>query len=202
LRWIPAAKDSENTGERAVITSYGVVLDTCVLVPATLCDILLSTADRGLYRPLWSAEILSELKRVLLRNAMSSEAVEYRQSQMVKSFPDATVSGYESLIPAMKNDPKDRHVLAAAIRGCAQTIVTANIKDFDKAVLDEFDICAITPDSFLMDLLAFDQAGVLDSIRDMSAQKTRPPRTELELLRRIGKSAPKFAAAALILLEQ
>lgn len=36
----------------------------------------------------------------------------------------------------MTNDPKDRHVLAAAVRGHAGLIVTANIKDFPASALD------------------------------------------------------------------
>ncbi|MCX4675427.1 helix-turn-helix domain-containing protein [Streptomyces sp. NBC_01433] len=36
---------------------------------------------------------------------------------MAGTFPDGLVSGYEALMPAMANDPEDRHVLAAAVRG-------------------------------------------------------------------------------------
>jgi len=31
------------------------VIDACVLVPISLCDVLLEFADARLYRPLWSA---------------------------------------------------------------------------------------------------------------------------------------------------
>lgn len=49
---------------------------------------------------------------------------------------DCLVTGYERLIEAMQlPDPDDRHVFAAAIKSCAQVIVTTNLKDFPEAEL-------------------------------------------------------------------
>jgi len=49
---------------------------------------------------------------------------------MERAFPEADVTGYRPLISAMSNDPKDRQVVAAAVKAGAQVIVTSNIKDF------------------------------------------------------------------------
>lgn len=46
------------------------------------------------------------------------------------TFGEAWVEGYEDLIPSMTNQEKDRHILAAAVRCGAETIVTYNLKDF------------------------------------------------------------------------
>ena len=184
-----------------MISSFGVVLDACCLVPITLCDALLSTADRRLYRPLWSVAILDEMERALVKNGVPADKAAYRREQMDLAFPEATIVGYEVLIPSMGNDEKDRHVLAAAVRGSAQIIVTANLRDFPEEVLEPLGIRAETPDDFLMDLLGFDPAEVLAAITGMAALKTRPPMTELDLLQRIGKAAPDFAAAVLMTLE-
>jgi predicted nucleic acid-binding protein len=54
---------------------------------------------------------------------------------MTRSFPDALVPGYESLVDGMTNDPKDRHVLAAAVRANAEVIVTFNRRDFPESAL-------------------------------------------------------------------
>jgi predicted nucleic acid-binding protein len=51
-------------------------------------------------------------------------------------FEDAWVEGYEALIPSMANDPKDRHVLAAAVRCGADVIVTFNLQHFPEEALD------------------------------------------------------------------
>jgi hypothetical protein len=88
-------------------------LDTCVLYPAYLCDTLLRLAEAEAYRPLWSSDILAELRRNVAEAGVPVDRVERRIANMSQSFPDAMVSGYESLIDGMTNDPKDRHVLAA-----------------------------------------------------------------------------------------
>jgi hypothetical protein len=60
------------------------------------------------------------------------------------------VEGYESFTPIMANHPKDRHVLAAAVRCGALTIVTLNLKDFPEAALSPWDVVAQSPDEFLV----------------------------------------------------
>ena len=46
------------------------------------------------------------------------------------AFPEAMVTVQESLVAACANHEKDRHVLAASIRGHAELIVTSNLKHF------------------------------------------------------------------------
>lgn len=64
-------------------------------------------------------------RSVLRKNRhLSDEQLDHLVNQMKIAFPEAMISGYEPLEAAMTNDPKDRHVLAAAIRGRADVIVT------------------------------------------------------------------------------
>jgi len=72
--------------------------DTCVLLKSYLCDTLLSIAEEGVYRPLWSEHVLAELRRNLVKAGAKQEAVEHRLAQMAAYFPDARVTSYEELI--------------------------------------------------------------------------------------------------------
>ena len=47
--------------------AYVALLDASVLHPWVVCELLLRLAERGLYRPAWSAEILDELVESLIR---------------------------------------------------------------------------------------------------------------------------------------
>lgn len=106
--------------------AFVALLDANVLYPAYLRDLLLRLAQAGVYQPRWSAEILDEVARNIKkgRDDAGQEKVDCMISLMKRHFEDAEVTGYEGLVPAMTNDPKDRHVLAAAITGGADVIVT------------------------------------------------------------------------------
>lgn len=145
--------------------AFPAFLDTCVLFPQYLTDTLLTQASSGIYRPLWSSGVLEELGRALGREtAMTPDQVARRLNRMQAAFPDAEVTGYEHLVAGMTNDPKDRHVLAAAVRGGVEILVTFNISDFPEAALKPFDIVALTPDDFLLDQLDLYPAMVLDCL--------------------------------------
>ncbi|MGY4844783.1 hypothetical protein ACW9PK_08500 [Kocuria sp. MNB10] len=79
----------------------------------------------------------------------------------------ALVENYESLVPAMTNDPKDRHVLAAAVRSRAELIVTSNQKDFPATALKPYDVAVRSPDDFLLDQLDLDLGRPLHSVRSL-----------------------------------
>jgi len=72
---------------------------------------------------------------------------------MRRSFPDAEVAGYATLIDSMTCDEKDRHVLAAAVRSDAEVLVTFNVTDFPEASVKSYDIEVVSPDDFLLDQL-------------------------------------------------
>ncbi len=108
---------------------FTVVLDTCVIYPAHLRDTLLRQAERGLYRALWSDDILDELRRNLVEDGFGVDSVDRLLTEMRRAFPDAEIGGYRSLIDGLTCDPKDRHVLAAAVRADAAAIVSFNIRD-------------------------------------------------------------------------
>ena len=72
---------------------------------------------------------------------------------MGRYFADAMTIGYVGLILTKTNIEKDRHVLAPALRGGAEVLVTFNLKGFPASSVDRFDLEIVPPDYFLIDQL-------------------------------------------------
>lgn len=136
--------------------AFVVVYDACVLYPPPLRDLLLRLAGTGLFRAKWTEQILDECFDSILRERPDLDADRLARTRhlMIESVPDCMVRNYEGIVNGLAlPDPKDRHVLAAAIRVGAQTIVTSNLKDFPSDVLVSYDVVAQHPDEFLLHVL-------------------------------------------------
>lgn len=179
---------------------YTAVLDACVLVPIALADTLLRVAERELYRPLWSDRILGEARDAILEihPDISPEQVARRFEMMAATFEDARVQGWEELEATLAlPDPDDRHVLAAAVRGRADAIVTANVRDFPETVLGPLGVAALDPDDFLLDQLDLAPRFVLDVLREQAQHTRNPALTPTDLLARLARAGvPAFADEA------
>jgi hypothetical protein len=68
---------------------------------------------------------------------------------MNSAFPDAMVTGYDNLIVSMTNDPKDRHVLAAAVQCGAHSVISNNVKHFPQESLAAYGLECLTANDFL-----------------------------------------------------
>ena len=139
-----------------------VVLDACVLIPMPLCDTLLRAAEASLYRFHTPEQILEETARNLakilekrnkLESKIAREKAHKRVQQMKQAFPETLIEPKKEIIKILKNDPKDRHVLAAAIEAKADTIVTSNLSDFPQNTLKPYNIKVVSPDNFLLELV-------------------------------------------------
>lgn len=139
---------------------------------------LLEIASMGVYRPLWSAEILAELDRtlrlLLAKRGASPEEVDayltrlFRQMRI--TFPDALVTEWEELVPTIRlPDPDDRHVVAAARAGRADIIITDNLADFPPAALPA-SIIRQSLDDFLLDLFDLHPGQVVTAIRAIAGR--------------------------------
>jgi predicted nucleic acid-binding protein len=174
-----------------------VLLDACVLLPYQLADLLLRLADAEMFEPLWSEEILVEVERNLVEKfSVTTEKASRRVGHMRAAFPNARVEGYESLMSAMTNHPKDRHVAAAAVRGGAALIVTANLKDFTAESLSQFDIEAVHPDDFLLDQLELFPEVTMATLVNQRDSYTRPSFTVTQFYLNLRRTVPKFCDAA------
>lgn len=163
---------------------YTAVLDANVLYPALLRDVLLSLAHADLYSAKWTVHIRDEWMRSLLKDRPTMGAqIEAAAAAMEAAIPDCLVTGYEHLIEGLKlPDQDDRHVLAAAIAGHADAIVTWNGKDFPDDVLDPFGIELQTPDEFVVNQLMLKGHVALAAIKAMRERWERPQYTASALV--------------------
>ena len=170
------------------------LLDANVLYPAGLRDLLLRLADRYLFAPLWSVDIHAEWMRSLLadRPDIDASVLERTREVMDGHFPDALGDGYEDSAAGLDlPDPDDNHVLAAAIHGRANVIVTRNLRDFPADQLAPHALAAQHPDAFIASLFATDPGTVLAAVRGHRAALRHPPRSvsdHLAALERLGLS--------------
>lgn len=150
-----------------------------MIFPTVMREMLIGAAREGLYSPLWSARILEEWRRAAERIGPDANAVATGDIALLRSqFPAAEISGYNGLAQRLwLPDANDVHVLAAAVQGSADAIVTVNRKDFPKNILTEEGLTRLEPDGLLYGLWldhpdAMEAVGarVLARARDLSGE--------------------------------
>jgi hypothetical protein len=173
------------------------VLDACALVPIRLATTLLWLAESGLFQPLWSEPILDEVCRTLPKVGVPPEHARRRVGMMREAFgAEALVDEFDDLIDEMGCHSKDRHVLAAAVRGGANTVVTFNLKDFPDAAAATHGVEILHPDSFLIGLLGGHVETVVSALERETAAFQHPPQTVPEFLASLTATVPMFANLA------
>lgn len=160
------------------MSRYTALLDANTLYPAPMRDVLLQLAVTDLFKAKWTADIHREWIEALLRNEPHRDraSLERTRDKMDRATRDCLVTGYESLIPSLTlPDPDDRHVLAAAIIGRCDVIVTQNLKDFPLTILEPLGIEAKHPDDFLLDQLDLAPDVFCGAIRAIRKRLVNPP---------------------------
>lgn len=140
-------------------SNFTVVYDACVMYPAPLRSLLMYLAMTDMFRARWSDLIHDEWIRNLL-----------------KKRPDLTEEKL-NITAIDLPDPDDRHVVAAAIHTRAEGIITFNLKDFPEESLEPFNIKAIHPDEFIMDLMDLNIGKVIEAARNHRRSLKNPPFT-------------------------
>ena len=175
--------------------TFTVVLDTNVIYPIVIRDLLFWFAHYDLYTPKWSKHIFDEWRSVMIRKNVPKDVAESRIQKAQLAFPDALVFNYEPLIDSLKlPDEKDRHVLAAAIKADASVIITNNIKDFPEDVLSNYGIKAKLADDFLTDIIDLNTETAVEAFREMVLNKKNPDLDEYEVLAYLRKNNLEDAA--------
>lgn len=180
---------------------YTAILDACALYPAPLRDLFLGLARDGLFHARWTRRIEDEWVRNLLRQRPDLDAAMLSRTceLMVKAVPDSLVTGWEAIEPGLVGlpDPDDRHVLAVAICGHADAIVTFNLTDFPTSALGPFGIEAQHPDDFIVNQLELNPIAALKSIKAMRARLRRPPVSAADLATTLEKLQLTLTASRL-----
>lgn len=169
---------------RHIADRFTATLDANVLYPFLIRDVLLSLAEAGLYRPVWSSQIQDEWSSHLIKDKPGSEQRIRRTMQLMdEAFPEAIVEGYENLIDSLTlPDANDRHVLAVAIRSGSSVIVTQNLKHFPAGTLAQYDIEAHTADEFILNTVQLYPVDAVETLRIMREGYDNPPMTADEFL--------------------
>jgi predicted nucleic acid-binding protein len=168
---------------------FTALLDTNVVYPVIIRDLLLWFAHYDLYTPKWSAHIFDEWKRVMKEKGVSEEEANKRVEKANTAFPDALVLNYEGLIEHLDlPDEDDRHVMAAAIKTNANLIVTNNIKDFPEEYLRAYGLSAKTADDFLTDIIDLNQEQAITAFKEMVLNKKSPKLDEFEVLNQLRRA--------------
>jgi predicted nucleic acid-binding protein len=172
--------------------NFRVCLDACVLASHSVCDLLLRLAEeRRLYTPVFSKDILQETNRTHVDKLnWPQQLANSFDREITQTFPESMVEGYELFIPALTNDEKDRHVLAAAIKGEAQLILTFNLKHFKKETLEPWDIQACHPQDYLITLYEMRPELVIAKLYDIANKRGDTPAQRLRVL---NATVPRFA---------
>lgn len=163
-----------------MISTYTAFIDANVFYGARLRSLVLFVASTKIFRVRWSEKVHDEwidaLVAKLKKPSITKEELQITRNAMNQAIPDSVVSGYQHLETGLKlPDPKDNHILAAAICTHASTIVTFNLKHFPIDYLREFNIDATHPDQFLCDAFNLAPDIFAEAVKQDFEHYKRPP---------------------------
>lgn len=169
---------------------FTALVDACALAGALKRNLLLTLAEAEFFRLRWSDTILDETEAAIAR-MLAAKGVEdataraaRARSAMVEAFEEAGVGDFSAMMGAVNGlpDPKDRHVVAAALQTSAAIIVTDNLKDFPEAILGPLNLEARSADAFIADTIALDPGRAVAAIQRMRLRLNKPEKSAEVLL--------------------
>lgn len=142
-----------------------VVLDTCVLYPTVMRQMVLGAADAGAFTPVWSTRILDEWFRAAAKLGTTGQVQAQSEIARLRTrYPEAEIAVPEGLCSRLwLPDANDVHVLAVAVASSSDAIMTLNAKDFPRGVLAEEGLSRIDPDNYLLGVWKAD-AGIMETV--------------------------------------
>lgn len=169
-----------------------------MIYPTVMREVLLGAARAGLFTPLWSDRILEEWARAARKIGPTGETQARGEVALIRAaWPKAEVTWPPSLEARLYlPDEDDRHVLAAAIAGSADLIITMNAKDFPRQILAEEGLSRQDPDGFLHGLWQAHPGvmqDIVEGVRQTAERLSGEPWTTRALMKkarlpRLGKA--------------
>ncbi len=169
------------------------LIDANVFVTIIVFDLLMRHAELGHFEPIWSQKIIQEADVALterLKKPWPRVKADHLFSTANEAFENAKITGYEHLVSQMNVEEGDRHVLAAALHGNAEAIITFNLRDFPDQILAKHHIRAIHPDDFLSELRASRYEVQASFVKQMAEARDL---SKDEFLARLASTCPKSA---------
>lgn len=159
------------------MATYTALFDANVLYSQPVTDIVVELASTRLFRARWSDDIHDEWIRNVhkARPDLTLEQLEKRRRAMDNALQQPCVTSYERLIEGLElPDKDDRHVLAAAIEGRADVIVTFNLKHFPSELLLPHGVEVQHPDEFLNFQRTLNETLFIKCVKNIRARLSQP----------------------------
>ena len=172
------------------------LLDTCVIYPTVMREMLLGAFRVAGWSSLWSERILEEWARTARKIGPTGEMQARAEIALLRAaWPKSEISWLPSLeMRLWLPDVNDRHVLAAAIAGSADLLITSNARDFPRGILFEEGLDRLDPDALLLKAYNSYPDQIATVGNDILLEARRLSRKEWEI-RDLFKKArlPRFA---------
>jgi len=138
----------------------------------------------------WTRNLLQD------RPELGKEALDKTVELMNAAVDDCLVENFDYLIDSLNlPDKNDRHVLAAAIVGHADAIVSFNLKDFPEESLKMHGVEILHPDDFLVAQYGLNSVGFLTIVKQLRQRLKNPPKSAEELIATCrAQSLPQLAS--------
>lgn len=180
---------------------YTALLDACVLYPIVTADALMSLTAAGLFAAKWTRRIENEwISNLEADRPDLKDRLDRRRDTMRKAVPDweVTASAWQAIQIRLKlPDPDDEHVIAAAVAGHADCIVTANIKDFPNSITAPLGLEAVHPDPFIIAQWDLDPIATIHAFKQMRARWRHPNASAVEFADRFERAAMPLVGSRL-----
>ncbi len=163
-----------------------IFVDTSVLFPFSVMDLLLALTENGLHHVLWTDELLDEWERVIVRERKRTAASAASITAAIReAFGDLRIepSTYRHRIDMMPGPDPDDHVhSAAAVAAKVDALVTIDASGFPIDELAELGVRVVDPDTYLDELYADFPDDVISTVVGLARSKTRPPMSPADLI--------------------